>query len=233
MLKVWIADTTPLEDPEIFKRWLMRVPYDRKEKVLRIAAPEGRIRSLGAGALLDTALIPLGLDRAETEISKYGKPYFKGRDDLYFNLSHSGNRAMLVLSDHEVGCDVEQIRDTVASQKVAAHFFCEEEKAFIARAADEAEKRERFFRLWTLKESYIKATGRGLAEKLDTFCVQPPEERDRDASLLRSKDPRPCSLHELAFDDDYCYAISVFGEHEEITALSFVDLTDVLHWPLP
>ena len=162
MLKVWIADTTPLEDPEIFKRWLMRVPYDRKEKVLRIAAPEGRIRSLGAGALFDTALIPLGLDGAEIEVSKYGKPYFKDRDDLYFNLSHSGSRAMLVLSDNEVGCDVEQIRDTVASQKVAAHFFCEEEKAFIARAADETEKRERFFRLWTLKESYIKATaGKG------------------------------------------------------------------------
>ncbi len=233
MLKVWVTDTTPLEDPEIFKRWYMRMPYDRKEKVLRIAAPEGRIRSLAAGALYDTAFIPLGLGWAETEVSKYGKPYFKGRDDVYFNLSHSGNRAMLVFSDHEVGCDVEQIRDTVASQKVAAHFFCDEEKAFIARGADEAERRNRFFRIWTLKESYIKATGRGLAEKLDTFCVDPPEVRNGDARLLRSEDPRPCSLHELAFDQDYCYAISVFGENEEIRVLSFVDLADILNWPLP
>lgn len=83
-----------------------------------------------------------------------GKPYLKG-NPLYFNVSHSGEYLALVIAKEPVGIDIQEtrpIREGMYRKVVQA-----EERCLIG------EDRERdFLRLWSLKESFVKAEGRGL-----------------------------------------------------------------------
>ena len=209
MLKVWIAAVKPLGDPTLYERWFERMPAYRKDKITRIAAPEGRQRSLAAGALEQTVFRSLGLPEEPLRIGRWGKPYFAGREDLYFNLSHSGDRVMLALSDHEVGCDVEKMREGKVSERVARRFFSKEERAMIGSARDEEQKLERFFRFWTLKESFLKTTGHGLTVRMDSFCVHLPDTIGGEISLEQDVDPREFQLMEWSLRDGYCYSLCV------------------------
>lgn len=98
-------------------------------------------------------------------IMKHGKPYFveiddKGREkatDIYFNLSHSQEMSVCVLSRQPVGIDIEKIRPY--NVKVAHRILSEEEWVSLQKSED---KDRDFIRFWTLKEAYGKYTGEGL-----------------------------------------------------------------------
>jgi 4'-phosphopantetheinyl transferase len=72
--------------------------------------------------------------------------------------------------DHEVGVDVERIRDIPEMDQIAERFFSTRENA-IFRELPESKKKEAFFNCWTLKEAFIKAIGDGLHCPLDKFEV--------------------------------------------------------------
>ena len=89
---------------------------------------------------------------------------------LRVNLSHTrGLAAAVVTEEHDVGIDVEWLDRRPASGDLARRFFapaeCAQLEAFPPALADEA-----FLSIWTLKEAYIKATGKGLAQPLDSFA---------------------------------------------------------------
>lgn len=94
---------------------------------------------------------------------------------------------MGVLSDCEVGCDIE--KNANAPLEVAEHYFYHSELAYIKAAED---KDKAFFTLWTLKESYMKMTGRGMSLPLDSFEVVPTEE----GFVLGKSSERPCFLRQ-------------------------------------
>ncbi len=107
-------------------------------------------------------------------VNAHGKPglspEFKGSisDDLCFNLSHShGMVACAISRCCEVGVDVEDIHRKV-NFSIARRFFSSFEAGGVETAEGE-EKKKRFFDIWTLKEAYIKAVGKGLAIPLDSF----------------------------------------------------------------
>ncbi len=89
-------------------------------------------------------------------------------DDLYFNLSHSGDLAGFALvRGRRVGIDVELPRTGVEPVAAAFHPL---ERARIAQAPAAARDRE-VLRYWTAKEAYLKALGVGLLRPLDAFSV--------------------------------------------------------------
>jgi 4'-phosphopantetheinyl transferase len=87
-----------------------------------------------------------------------------------FNLSHTrGLVACAAALDNEIGLDAEcEERDT-SELDLARRFFAPEEVALLQGLPPERRRRV-FFRIWTLKEAYIKATGQGLACPLDAFA---------------------------------------------------------------
>jgi 4'-phosphopantetheinyl transferase len=89
--------------------------------------------------------------------------------DYDFNVSHAhGIVLCLVARGRRVGVDVEHVDPNVDVLDVGAHFFTPSERAdLVATAADL--RCRRFFEYWTLKESYVKACGQGLAIALDSF----------------------------------------------------------------
>lgn len=87
---------------------------------------------------------------------------------LDFNLSHTDGLIVLALARNiELGVDAENV-GRKASLDVADHFFSPAEATALG-ALPPALQAERFFELWTLKESYIKARGMGLQIPLDSF----------------------------------------------------------------
>ena len=91
-----------------------------------------------------------------------GKPVLEG-ETLEFNLSHSGNVALVAVSSaRQVGVDVEQLRSLPDLDSLAARVCNESELASIMGLA-QADRERAFFALWTRKEAMAKATGEGIA----------------------------------------------------------------------
>ena len=93
-----------------------------------------------------------------------GKPYIE-KEGICFNLSHSGNTVAIALSECEIGVDIEEVRP--ANLRIAERYFAESDRRYLALAADEQDKLNRFFALWTAKEAYLKRYGAGLSGGLD------------------------------------------------------------------
>lgn len=156
---VSILDTRTLEDPTAFQKAYRQVRLSRREKVDRCRFPKDKRLCLGAGLLLEQGLKQLGILDAAIALKESGKPYIANHPEVFFNLSHSGFYAVCAFYHKEVGIDVEEItpvRDELI-QKIAT----DEEAAYLLSLPQE-EKKQRFFRLWTAKESFLKYAGCGL-----------------------------------------------------------------------
>jgi 4'-phosphopantetheinyl transferase len=104
-----------------------------------------------------------------------GKPMLDaGRHDpiLRFNLSHSHDVALVVVAhDRDVGVDVERLRRLPDPEAIVARFFSADERVALARLPP-ARRLPAFFRVWTVKEAYLKACGEGFRRDLRQIEVQ-------------------------------------------------------------
>lgn len=166
MLRLFYADLSGFRP----KRDSIPLSEYRKDILNRSSNPLRHTEALAAEAILNRAVsialqeLPLPLEIYKGE---HGKPYLCG-GELYFNLSHSGKYVVCALADREVGVDVQQ--PTRVNEAVIKRFFSDEEASYIHAAED----RDRAFaEVWSLKESYIKALGTGIATPLSSFSVKP------------------------------------------------------------
>ena len=74
-----------------------------------------------------------------------------------------------IAQDHQLGCDLERIRD--GKIHVAERFFCQGEYELIKGMESQEAKQEMFYRLWVLKESFMKATRLGMGLGMDQFEI--------------------------------------------------------------
>ncbi len=110
----------------------------------------------------------------EIEKGSHGKPFLKSYPHIHINVSHTKGFGICALSTKKVGIDVEMWTTRKYCGKVVDKFHIRERELY--ETTEEAEKRELFFRLWVLKESFLKATGVGLSRPLNSFCVLDGEE---------------------------------------------------------
>jgi len=117
----------------------------------------------------------LNQDAASLEFSygPQGKPVLVSgslHDRLHFNVSHSHEIALYAISrNRQVGVDVEYLRARQDVEGIAQHYFYPDECKVIQSLSAE-KKKETFFKAWTVKEAYAKATGEGLSvlEQVET-----------------------------------------------------------------
>ncbi len=196
---------------------LRLLPPERREKALRCRRQEDRLRSAAAGLLLVRYARQLGFDRfPEVREGAYGKPYFPDAPQAQFSLSHSGGYAALATSSLPVGVDIQEIRPERVM--AAVRFLTEPEQAQLT-ALPQEEEVQAFFRLWTVKESYGKMTGRGLLGA-DTFSV------DLSGPAVLPPDGRQFCLRA---PEGYCLSVSTRdGECEEPVLLRWTELREEL-----
>jgi 4'-phosphopantetheinyl transferase len=102
---------------------------------------------------------------------QYGKPELcSPSSHIRFNLTHTGNHAMIAVAGVNVGIDAELITSTVPVEDLARRFLSANESAQIF-ALPPDEQRIAFFNCWTRKEAMGKALGSGWSEQLNRFDV--------------------------------------------------------------
>jgi 4'-phosphopantetheinyl transferase len=96
-----------------------------------------------------------------------GKPMFQNRQDISFNVSHSGGIALCGVGTRPLGVDVELVRPRRAG--LSRRILSEGEQAQLAKAPDPV---QRLIAFWALKESFVKYTGEGLRSPLREIAFE-------------------------------------------------------------
>lgn len=174
MTHVRYADISGLRQ-EDWQRLYAQADPERRSRADRYLRKEDGCRCIVADALLRYAVRrELGTGDYQVERTPEGKPYLKDRPDFHFSLTHSGRWVAIAWGPAPVGLDVEQFRMDEGKENIARRFFCPDEQAYVFAAQGE-ERTRRFFRLWTMKESYLKYRGTGLKMPLTSFSVLQPQ----------------------------------------------------------
>ncbi len=183
MLKVYYANIGLIKDESIFQELFEKVNIQRREKVLRCKHEKDKLRSLMTGYLLYMAVEKEGLlyDKLEFATEANGKPFLKSYPDVSFSLSHAGEYAVCLISNRSVGIDIETknkpIFKEVKAEKIetlARKIFSEVEWKQFKNVTKEQEV-ELFLQIWTRKESYSKADGKGIRMELSTIQTDTKE----------------------------------------------------------
>jgi 4'-phosphopantetheinyl transferase len=172
---LWVARPSEIRDPELILAYDALLTEDERAKVSRYRFEKDRHTSLVTRALVRTVLsryAAVSPGDWRFIANEFGRPEIsepRAERSLRFNLSHTeGLVVCLVGRDREVGVDVENRARGGDLLDVADRFFSPFEVKAL-RALPPEEQMDRFFLYWTLKESYIKARGMGLAISLSAF----------------------------------------------------------------
>lgn len=196
MVYTWAADVLKLTEPEIYRRYYVSVPNFRKEKADRLHFPADRAQSVGAWVLWQQMR------------EFYGLP-----EDAVFNLSHSGDYVLCSASDRtgeKTGCDIETVKEMRI--KVAERFYCPWETEYVKSAGGIREQTEAFYRIWVLKESFMKAVRRGMALDTRSFEIR-FDEYDRPVLVRQPK----------AYQETYYYKEFQPADHKVKIAVCSTD----------
>ncbi|MBP2702765.1 4'-phosphopantetheinyl transferase superfamily protein [Microbispora sp. RL4-1S] len=137
-----------------------------------------------------------------------GKPRVAGRADVEWNLSHSGDVALVaVTGGRPVGVDVETARPAFDAGAFAARFFPAEDGRYLEDGEGEGVG-ERFARLWTRREACVKAAGARLAQglRLPVGAPGPLLVRDPTGTL-----PGPWLVWDVEVDEGFVGAVALAG----------------------
>ncbi len=161
MIRCFVTDCSPLEDPELYARAYSLLSDERKGKADFYHFGKDRRLSVVAGLYIRL------LERS------CGKVYADGNGKLHssgieFNLSHSGHYVAFACSDRPVGIDIEEVGSNMDLSKTV--MTPREYDDFIG-AVSEGDREDVFARMWTAKESYMKALGLGFRLPPETFRV--------------------------------------------------------------
>ena len=194
MTKIYTFNTVVLNDDALFDEYFRQASPYRRGKIEALRFRKDKNLSLGAAAAMDMGLGEYGLRERDMQYCKNqcGKPCFAEHPEIYFNISHSETMALAVFSDRPVGCDIEKIRE--ANFKLAERFLCPEENRYIL---SEADPELAFWRVWTLKESFLKALGTGIGTPMNSFCIKLTE---AGAEVIQTIDENEYSFTEYMKD---------------------------------
>ncbi|MCY7367053.1 MAG: 4'-phosphopantetheinyl transferase superfamily protein [Chamaesiphon sp.] len=156
------------------------------------------------------------LDRSPADVvfryGQQGKPAVEG-EDLQFNLSHSGDRAVYAISaKYPVGIDLEYIHPLPATDLVD-RFFSANERAIFHRLPVSLQQAA-FFHAWTQKEAYLKACGTGLSTPLDQIEVS--IDPRTPAEIISAPIAGIWQIQRLEISTEYVGAIVIGGDSDDI-----------------
>ena len=181
-MKIYLIGINDNKEEEDIPELLEYIDNEYRAGILRYRFLSDRKRSLYGHLLSRYAIIKeRGLKNTEIKIlkSEHGKPYVKEREDICYNVSHSGDHVVCVIDSLPVGIDIQEVKK--ADIMLAERFFSKEENDFLNLSKED--KTSLFYEMWSLKEAYIKAVGLGLRIPLDEFAVL----RDKDTYSLYVK----------------------------------------------
>lgn len=215
MVSVYALRLDDLLNEPAYNRLFALASANVQAKLVRFAKRDDAYRSLFGLCLARYALgqcFDAAGNDAEFELSDFGKPLVAGRDDIWFNISHSGNRMACAVHHRPVGIDIECILP-IDFAAYKDHFSTQEFADLHLKSG--YDQLVYFYNLWTLKESYIKQQGRGLSISLSSFTIV-----QYDNGFVISDSPG-IFFQQYSIDN---YSLSVCATEPAFSNIKFVDL---------
>ncbi|MEH1947684.1 MAG: 4'-phosphopantetheinyl transferase HetI [Nostoc sp.] len=206
-IHVWRIE---LDQPELqLQNLAATLSSDEMARAERFYFQEHRQRFIAGRGILRTILghyLVIQPSQVQFNYQQRGKPVLADKfadSGLAFNLSHSQGLGLCAVNcTHPIGVDLEYIRPMSDIEALAKRFFLPREYEML-RSLSPNQQQEVFFRYWTCKEAYLKATGDGLSQLEQIEVSLTPTE---PAKLQISED---WSLFELVPANDYVAAVAV------------------------
>ena len=132
------------------------------KRSLRYHLPQDAHRFIICRSLLKILLsveTELSINEIFIQIDQDKKPYLSADPSIFFNVSHSGDYALIAIGKKQLGIDVEKIQREHDFSEIFPSVFNSIEEAIIYRAEDIDKQ---FLRFWTRKEAIVKASGKGI-----------------------------------------------------------------------
>ena len=174
VLSVWFASPDELLDDRVAKAWADMLSADELARLGRFRFGRDRRSYLAAHALVRSALSDYRRCDPRSWLftaSSHGKPAIDPSFGLEFNISHSEKLVACAISaSEEVGVDVEAFSRAEDVLEIAPRIFSRDELKHLEGLRGN-EKEHYAVKLWTLKEAYSKALGRGLSVSLEQITV--------------------------------------------------------------
>lgn len=218
------------------------LPKERKELVDQARNEEIAKKRLYTGAFLQYVLSKetgIPVEKLQYIYNEWGKPELDVKnivdnvqldavkkeriESLSFNLSHSGNYAVLAVSDSPIGVDIECKNRNYMS--LAKRCFCKEEYEDIEAVIGEEERKRRFLEYWTMKEAYIKYVGEGLRIPLNSFRI----ERGQEGNSFLVED-ETIIFRTFFVEEEYCVSLcnaQRTNVQDESCVWNFLSIQDV------
>ena len=135
---------------------------------------------------------------------------------IQVNLSHSGSLGLVGISRNAVGVDIEKVNVSLNVKRLATRFFASNEAKYLLDLPEE-ERTQQFFRLWVLKEAYLKAHGANVPVGLSQCELElGPEEVHLRKSDFESQDSHNV-LAEIPVTVGYTAALAGLQEKADIS----------------
>lgn len=213
-IHLWMVNPKQIKATPALRRMLCTKERDKVDRYRLPASQHSALITRAFIRLLLSKYAPLAPDEWQFSISELGKPEIKNPPlALRFNLSHNDHIIICAIClDKDIGCDIEDLTRKVSINAIAKRFFSKQEALLIKKTP------RRFFEYWTLKEAFVKATGLGISQGLETFSfvINAPKETHFNDNInltfdekARQKSPQDWYQALLFPDDKHCIAVSV------------------------
>jgi 4'-phosphopantetheinyl transferase len=241
-IDVWCTYISDITDATLWPRYEELLSAGERAQQLRFHFARDRRRYLVTRALARTVLsryAPVRPHEWSFSAGPRGRPDIaspRTSPPLEFNIAHSADLVMMAVSSgRTIGVDTEGMAMRDVDIEALDRYFAPEESAVLLALAPPA-RRRRFLELWTLKESYLKATGKGLAIALDACRFELPGEHGLTMHLRPelADSPQRWRLWQLTLRPDYLAAICAARGDEppprimvrEVVPLAFEKIID-------
>lgn len=204
MVEIFAVNLNDALQESEFNTLIHYITKEKHERISRFRRYEDAQRALIGDILIRYLLcrkLKIKNKKLIFNTNEFGKPFLSSHNDIHFNVSHSGEWVVCCIDNLPVGIDIEQIKPIDMS--IAEKFFSKQE--FTELMCKESIKRESYFYdLWTLKESYIKAVGKGLSIQLDSFtiCIE-----QKNITLCSANEPNNYYFKQYFIDNNYKMAV--------------------------
>jgi 4'-phosphopantetheinyl transferase len=191
----------------------------------RFVKKTDQIKSILSKAILRSVLskyLAISAEKLVFSVGEKGKP-FVAETDIQFNVSHSGDYLLVaVMRDQAIGVDVECVKSNKDFLAIAERFFAPSEVGAIRRDENPVAA---FYRCWTRKEAFVKATGLGLSFPLHDFEVDVSANPVGDSCLMSVQDvayvASEWTLRPIALSELYFGAVASHGMIKQISYYNF------------
>ena len=214
-------------DQAHFESLILNFESKKRNVIRSMKSSHARMAAATSALLIRYVIdVKLGLDREGIAFveNEFGKPRLMGEKDFHFNLSKSIDWVVCVIDCEPVGIDIEKI--DYKHPKIILEALSKSEIE-VYEKLDPGNKVSFFYKIWTRKESYLKALGVGLNVALNTLTAHVENENGIFSPNVENKIDDKYFLKQYSIDSDYAMSVCAMNKNFNENVI-FVDNNDLI-----